>query len=49
MPETCRVCGDDVPVSQAAHATINTKTEAGVVDYYLCRSCYEDRVAPLFE
>mgnify|MGYP000221117895 CR=1 FL=1 len=46
---TCVVCGSDVPVSHAVHATINTKTDAGVVDHYVCQACYEDRLAPLFE
>lgn len=49
VPETCGVCGTAVSVTHAVHATIHTKTDAGVVDYYLCPQCYEDRVAPLFE
>ncbi|WP_336037857.1 hypothetical protein [Halobacterium yunchengense] len=49
MPETCGVCGDAVAVRDAVHATINTKSDAGVVDYYVCRSCYEERLAVLFD
>lgn len=49
MPATCGVCGEDVPLSNAVHATIHTKTDAGIVDHYVCPSCYEERLAPLFE
>ncbi|MCG1003599.1 MULTISPECIES: hypothetical protein [Halobacterium] len=49
MPATCGVCGDDVGLDHAVHATINTKTDDGVVDYYVCQPCYEGELAPLFE
>ncbi|WP_157502892.1 hypothetical protein [Halobacterium sp. CBA1126] len=49
MTATCDICGDDVALSHAAHTTINTKTDAGVVDYYVCRGCYEADLAPLFD
>jgi hypothetical protein len=49
VPETCHVCGSDVPISHAVHTTIHTKTDAGIVDHYVCQSCYQDRVEPLFE
>lgn len=48
MPETCGVCADEVPYSLTVHVLIHTKTDAGVVDYYVCRSCYEDHLEPLF-
>jgi hypothetical protein len=48
MPETCPVCGGEVPLEHAAHLTVNTKTEDGVVDHYLCQSCYEAELRPLF-
>jgi hypothetical protein len=49
LPATCGICEDDVPLGHAVHATIHTKTDAGVVDYYVCQPCYEDELAPLFE
>lgn len=49
MPATCGICGDDVPLGHAVHTTINTKTDAGVVDHYVCPSCYEGDLAPLFD
>ncbi|MFB6353909.1 MAG: hypothetical protein ABEJ92_07455 [Halobacteriales archaeon] len=49
MQETCGVCGTDVPYDLTVHVLIHTNTDAGVVDHYVCRSCYEERVAPLFE
>lgn len=46
--ETCGVCGEDVPFSITVHVLVHTRSDEGVVDYYVCRSCYDDRVAPLF-
>jgi len=48
VTEHCGVCGDAIPIRGAVHVTVNTKTDAGVVDYYVCRACYDDRVAALF-
>jgi len=47
VTETCPVCGEAVPVRHAVHVTVNTKTEAGVLDQYVCRSCYQAELAPL--
>ncbi|MFB6071623.1 MAG: hypothetical protein ABEJ88_01500 [Halobacterium sp.] len=48
VTETCGVCGDDLSVSQSVHVTVNTKSDAGVVDYYVCRPCYERELEGLF-
>lgn len=48
MTETCGICGDTVPFGDTVHVLVHTKTEAGVVDYYVCRSCYDGDLAPLF-
>lgn len=48
VQETCGICGEEVPYSLTAHVTIHPNTDEGVVDYYVCRSCYDDRLAPLF-
>lgn len=47
--EGCRVCGAEVPFSATVHLLIHTRGEAGVVDYYVCRPCYEAELEPLFE
>jgi len=47
VTETCPVCGEAVPVRHAVHVTVNTKTDAGVLDQYVCRSCYRAELAPL--
>lgn len=49
MPtEKCGICNGTVSFSETVHMLIHTKTDEGVVDYYICRSCYEEKVAPLF-
>lgn len=47
--EQCGICGAVVPYSETVHVTIHTKSEAGVVDDYICRSCYEADLAEYFE
>jgi len=47
VPETCPVCGETVAVRNAVHVTVNTKTDAGILDEYVCRSCYRAELAPL--
>lgn len=49
MPEPCGVCGEAVAIRHAVHVTIHTKGDAGVVDHYVCKPCYEAEVAPAFE
>jgi len=50
MPvEECASCGAAVSLSDAVHLLVHTKSEAGVVDHYVCRQCYEDRIAVVFE
>lgn len=48
MPEECHICGDRVPFSATVHVLINTQSDEGVYDEYVCRSCYEDGIEPLF-
>ena len=38
-----------VSFSDTVHVLLNPRGEEGVVDYYVCRSCYDARLAPLFE
>jgi hypothetical protein len=47
--ETCGVCGEQVPFSNTVHILVHTKSDAGVIDQYICRGCYEAELAPLFE
>ena len=47
--EGCPVCGAEVPFSATVHVLIHTRTDEGVVDYYVCRDCYESSLEPLFE
>jgi len=49
MTEACDACGAVVPYSDAVHVTIHTKSEAGVVDGFVCRECYEAELAELVE
>lgn len=46
--EQCAICGETVPFSGTVHLLIHTNAEAGVVDYYACRGCYEEHLEPLF-
>lgn len=47
--ETCAICGATVPFSITVHLLIHTRSEQGVIDRYVCRPCYEERVEGLFE
>jgi hypothetical protein len=47
--ETCAACEAVVPYSDAVHVTVHTKSEAGVVDAFVCRDCYEAELAEVFE
>ncbi|MEF8851317.1 MAG: hypothetical protein V5A28_02705 [Haloarculaceae archaeon] len=49
MTEQCSVCGGRVPFSGTVHVLVHTQSDEGVVDYYVCRSCYEAELAPLFD
>lgn len=48
VTETCGICAAQVSLRNTVHVMINTKSDAGVVDYYVCRSCYEGDLEPLF-
>lgn len=47
--EGCVICGATVPFSSTVHVLINTKTEDGVLDYYICEDCYTEKLAPHFD
>ncbi len=47
MAEQCRLCGAPVRVADAAHVMLNAP-EVGVRDHYVCSTCYEESVEPLF-
>lgn len=47
--EPCDVCSSIVPFSETVHVLLHTRSDAGVVDYYVCRRCYEDQLEPLFD
>ena len=47
--EPCGICEATVPYSDTVHVTIHTKSDAGVVDDYVCRSCYEAHLQEYFE
>ncbi|EMA28888.1 hypothetical protein [Haloarcula japonica] len=49
MPETCGICGETVPFDATVHTVIHIHSEAGVLDVYVCRPCYEERLGPMFE
>ena len=47
--EPCRICDATVSFSDTVHVLLNPRGEEGVVDYYVCRNCYEEHLAPLFD
>jgi len=47
--ETCAVCGGQFPFDSTVHLLVHTNSEDGAFDYYVCRQCYEERVAPLVD
>ena len=47
--ETCGVCGEQVPFENTVHVLVHTKSDAGVIDHYVCRDCYECDLEPLFD
>ena len=46
--EECHICDALVSFSDTVHVLLNSRGDEGVVDYYVCRKCYEERLAPLF-
>lgn len=48
LTEECRICDATVPYDNTIHLLIHTKSDAGVVDYYICKPCYNDEIQPLF-
>lgn len=48
VTETCGVCGDEVPFSATVHLLVHTRTDEGVIDYFVCRPCYEAEIEPAF-
>lgn len=49
LTEECGICGATVPYSNTVHILIHTKSEAGVVDHYICQQCYERDIEELFD
>lgn len=47
--EPCRICEAVVPFDDTVHMTIHTKSADGVVDYYVCRNCFESELEGLFD
>ncbi|MFW5895976.1 MAG: hypothetical protein ACOCUA_01175 [archaeon] len=47
-PEECGICGAAVALGDAAHVMLNAKSEAGVRDYYVCPTCFEEELLPHF-
>ena len=47
--EECAICEALVSFSDTVHVLIHTRSDEGVVDYYVCGACYGEDLAPLFE
>jgi hypothetical protein len=47
--EECAICDALVSFADTVHVLMHTRSDEGVVDYYVCSSCYEDSLAPLFD
>lgn len=43
--ETCAICRSTVPFADSVHVMLHADA---VEDHYVCRTCYEERLAPLF-
>lgn len=48
LPEECGICDSTVPFSDTVHVLIHTKSDEGVLDYYVCRECYDSELEPTF-
>ena len=48
MLETCAMCGKEVGYRHTVHVVLNPGGDEGVHDHYVCRSCYDADLAPLF-
>ena len=46
--EPCGICEAVVPYSKTVHVTVHTKGDLGVVDAFICRSCYEETLEEPF-
>ena len=46
--EPCGICEAVVPYSKTVHVTVHTKGEMGVVDAFICRTCYEETLEEPF-
>ncbi|MFB6126490.1 MAG: hypothetical protein ABEJ79_04225 [Halolamina sp.] len=48
MPsQDCRVCGGTATFADMVHVLVHTRTDAGVLDSYVCQDCYETDIEPL--
>jgi transposase-like protein len=47
VPEECDICGETVPFSATVHLIVNTQSDAGTFDRYVCRSCYDAELEPV--
>lgn len=47
MTETCYLCGETVPFSATVHLIVNTQSDAGTFDRYVCQPCYESELEPV--
>ena len=45
--EACAVCESVQAFADTVHVLVHTNTDAGVVDHYVCRQCYEEHLAPV--
>lgn len=46
--EECEICGDTILFSHAIHVMINPRDVEGVVDFYVCESCFKESLKPLY-
>lgn len=49
LSEECGICDSTIPFSDTVHVLIHTKSDEGVLDYYVCRECYESELAATFD
>ncbi|WP_164471630.1 hypothetical protein [Halosimplex salinum] len=49
MTEQCGICGERVPFDATVHLLVNPQDEEGIRDRFVCQSCHEAEITPLFQ
>ena len=47
--EECAICSEEVPFRETVHLLVHTQRDEGIVDHFVCKSCYDSEIAPAFD